>query len=195
VWSRLRGSQICREWLRLLRSRPSSLPCRVSMRWFRKAQGVTVDAVWCGKGRVLCKRCWARPRVRERERTGGRPAFESCAPIPDRLQSSHPNFKCNAGDAALPLRQLEGFSIHAPRSEARLVQLEDLQSVQPRAVATGTLLDASGAATRQMSLTTGPIHDWCLDLTGPSPGVWIVTEAAWCASFRLGCWGWGERWS
>jgi hypothetical protein len=30
-----------------------------------------------------------------------------------------------------------------------------------------------------MSLTTEPINDWCLDLTGPSPGVWIVTDAAW----------------
>lgn len=31
---------------------------------------------------------------------------------------------------------------------------------------------------------TDPIKDWCLDL-GPNPGIWIITDTAWCAGKGL----------
>lgn len=85
-----------------------------------------------------------------------------------------------AEGAALPLRLLDGFVIHVPGDRSDMVQLENLQAVAPRAVATGLLhaADAAAAGGERAQVTTGAILDWCLDL-GEQPGVWIMTDQAW----------------
>jgi len=59
------------------------------------------------------------------------------------------------------------------------------RAVINRVRALALLIQIAGG--ERVEVTTGPINDWCLDL-GEQPGVWIITDVAWCVSLLVLWW-------
>lgn len=86
---------------------------------------------------------------RQRAAARGRTTAAAAARSPrDRPRSPAPTAarrpRAPPDGAALPLRQLDGFIVHAPGDRSDMMQLDNLQAARPRAVATGFVLPADG---------------------------------------------------